>query len=94
MGRQRQRRQRAQRRWRWCRQKVLAWDHRWVGHGSSLGDELEGQMLGRWTSPSAGFLEDVVKECGERVAELCPKFVRGHGIGFSTLQYTLVSVDR
>ena len=52
--------------------------------GSSLGDELAGQVLGRWTSPSAGSLEDVVVECGERVAELCPKFVRGHGIGFST----------
>ena len=29
-------------RWRWCRQSVLAWDHGWVGHGSSLGDELAG----------------------------------------------------
>ncbi len=37
-------------------------------------------MLGRWTSPSAGFLEDVVVEWSERVAELCPKFVRGHGV--------------
>ncbi len=63
---------------------VLAWDHGWVGHGSSLGDELAGQVLGRWTSPSAGFLEDVVVKCGERVTELCPKFVRGHGIRFST----------
>jgi len=71
-------------RWRWCRQRVLAWDHGWVGHGSSLGDELAGQVLGRWTSPSAGFLEDIVVECGERVTELCPKFVRGHGIRFST----------
>ena len=62
---------------------LLAWDHGWVGHGSSLG-ELAGQVLGRWTSPSAGFLKDIVVECGERVAELCPKFVRGHGIGFST----------
>jgi hypothetical protein len=52
--------------------------------GSSLDDKLAGQLLGRWTSPSAGFLEDVVVECGERVAELCPKFARGHGIGFST----------
>jgi hypothetical protein len=52
--------------------------------GSSLGDKLAGQVLGRWTSPSAGFLEDVVVECCDRVAELCPKFVRGHGIGFST----------
>lgn len=71
-------------RWRWCRQRVRAWDHGWVGHGSSLGDELAGQVLGRWTSPSAGFLEDIVVECGERVTELCPKFVRGHGIRFST----------
>jgi len=71
-------------RWCWCRQRVRAWDHLWVGHGSSLGDELAGQVLGRWTSPSAGFLEDIVVECGERVTELCPKFVRGHGIRFST----------
>ena len=80
---------RALRRWRWRRQRVLAWDQGWVWHGSSLGDELAGQVLGRWTSPSAGFLEDVVVEWSERVAELCPKFVRGHGIGFSTLQYHL-----
>jgi hypothetical protein len=39
-------------RWRWCRQRVLAWDHWWVGHGSSLGDELAGQVLGSWTSPA------------------------------------------
>ena len=51
---------------------------------SSLGDELAGQVLGRWTSPSARFLEDIVVECGERVTELYPKFVRGHGLGFST----------
>ncbi len=71
---------------RWRRQRVLVWDHGWVGHGSSLSDELAGQVLGRWMSPSAGFLVDVVVECSERVAELCPKFVRGHGIqvGFST----------
>jgi hypothetical protein len=69
---------------RWRRQRVRAWDHGWVGHGSSLGGELAGQVLGRWMSPSAGFLEYVVVECSERVAELCPKFVRGHGIGFST----------
>ncbi len=68
------------RRWRWRRQRVLAWDHGWVWHGSSLGDELAGQVLGCWTSPSAGFLEDVVVEWSERVAELCPKFVRGYGI--------------
>jgi hypothetical protein len=36
--------------------------------GSSLGDKLAGQVLGSWTSPSAGFLEDVVVECCERVA--------------------------
>jgi hypothetical protein len=35
-------------------------------------------------SPSAGFLEDVVVKCSERVAELCPKFVRRYRIGFST----------
>ncbi len=52
---------------------------------SSLGDELAGQVLDSWTSPSAGFLEDVVVEWSERVSELCPKFVRGHGIGFSTV---------
>jgi hypothetical protein len=52
--------------------------------GSSLGDKLAGQVLGRWTSPSAGFLKDVVVECCERVAKFCLKFVRGHGIGFST----------
>jgi hypothetical protein len=79
-GRQRQRQQGARRRWRWRRQRALAWDHGWVGYGSSLGDELYGQGLGRWTSPRAGFLEDVVVECCERVAELCLKFVRGHGI--------------
>jgi hypothetical protein len=40
------------------------WGHGWVqvGHGSSLGDELAGQVLGCWTSPSAGFLEDIVVE--------------------------------
>ncbi len=75
---------RARWRWRWCRQRVRAWDHGWVGYGSSLGDGLAGQVLGRWTSPSSGFLEDIVVECGERVTELCPKFVRGHGIRFST----------
>jgi hypothetical protein len=37
---QRQRRQGARLRWRWRRQRVLAWDHRWVGHGSSLGEKL------------------------------------------------------
>ena len=55
----------AQLRWRWRHQRVLAWDHWWVGHGSSLGDELAGQVLGRWTSPSARFLEDVVVEWSE-----------------------------
>ncbi len=66
-------------RWRWCRssQRVRAWDHGWVVHGRSLGDELAGQVLGLWTSPSTGFLEDIVVECGERVTELCRKFVRG-----------------
>ncbi len=85
-GRQRQRRQGARWRWHWRRLRVRAWDHWWVWHGSSLGDEPAGQVLGRWTSPSAGFkfLEDAVVECGERVAELSPQFVRGHGIGFST----------
>jgi hypothetical protein len=39
-------------------------------------------MLGRGTSPSAGFLEDVLIKCNESVAELCPNFVRGHGIKF------------
>ena len=43
-------------RWRWCRQRVRAWDHGWVGHGSSLGDELAGHVLGRWTSPAQDFL--------------------------------------
>jgi hypothetical protein len=33
-----------------------------------LGDKLAGQVLGCWTSPRAGFLEDVVVECGGRVA--------------------------
>jgi hypothetical protein len=69
---------------RWRRQRVWAWDHGWVGHGSSLADELARQVLGRWMSPSSGFLEDVVVERSERVAKLCPKFVRGHGIRFST----------
>ncbi len=70
--------------WCWCCQRVLAWDHWWVGHGSSLGDELAGQVLGRWMSPTARFLEDIVVECCERVTELCPKLVRGHGIRFSS----------
>ncbi len=30
--------------------------------------------------PVQDFLEDVVVECCERVAELCLNFVRGHGI--------------
>jgi hypothetical protein len=81
-------------RWRWCRQRVRAWNNWWVGHGSSLGDELAGQVLGRWTSPSAGFLEDGVAECVERVAELCPKFVRGMASDFPHNNITLVSVDR
>ncbi len=33
-------------------------------------------------SPSAGFLEDVLVEIGERTADLCPKIIRGHGIEF------------
>ena len=82
-------------RWCWRRQRVLAWDHGWVGHGSSLGDELAGQVLGRWTSPSAGFLEDVVVEWSERVAELCPKFVRGawHRIFHITISPWFLLID-
>ncbi len=79
--------------WRWRRQSVLAWDHRWVRHGSSLGDELAGQVLGSWTSPSAGFLEDVVAECSERITELCLIFVRGMASNFPHNNITLVSVD-
>jgi hypothetical protein len=74
----------ARQRWPWRRQRVLAWDHWWVGHGSSLRDKLAGQVLGRWTSPSAGFLEDVVVECRRESQSPVQKFVRGHGIGFST----------
>jgi hypothetical protein len=73
----RRRGQGARLRWRWRRRRVQAWDDRWVGNGCSLGDELAGQGLGHWKSPRAGFLEDVLVECCERVAELCPKFVRG-----------------
>ena len=84
LRRQQRHRKGARRRWRWRRQRVRAWDHGWVGNGCSLGDELAGQGLGSGTSPSAGFLEDVVVEWSEKVVELGPKFVRGHGIGFST----------
>ncbi len=49
-------------------------------HGSSLRCKLADQGLGHWTSSSAGFLEDVLVESSERVAELCTKFVSGHGI--------------
>jgi hypothetical protein len=92
--RQRQRWQGARLHWRWRRQKVLAWDHGWVGYGSSLDDELAGQGLGRWTSPSAGSLGDVVVVCGERlgVAELFLKFVRGQLWIFHTT-ITLLFID-
>ncbi len=50
------------------------------GHGCSLRDKLADQGLGHGMSPSAGFLEDVLVESSERVAELCTKFVSGHGI--------------
>ncbi len=67
-----------------------------VGPPVSLGDELAGQVLGRWTFPSAGFLEDVVEECCERVAELYPKFVSWGGMAsdFPHNNITLVSVER
>ena len=48
----------------------------------SLGDELVDQGLGHWTTSSAGFLEDLLVECSERVVEFCPKCVRRHGIEF------------
>jgi hypothetical protein len=53
-------------------------------HRCSLGDKLAGQWqgLGSWTSPRAGFLEDVLVESVEGVAELCPNFANGHGIEF------------
>ncbi len=50
------------------------------GQRCSLGDEFADQGLGHGTSPIAGTLEDRLVELGERVAELCPKFVIGNGI--------------
>jgi hypothetical protein len=46
----------------------------------SIGDELAGQGLGRGTTSSAAFLEDLLVESCERVVEFCPKRVRRHGI--------------
>ncbi len=66
-----------QRHWWWRGWRVLANMQSWT-----LGDKLAGQGLGRRTSPRAGYLEDVLVESGERVEELCPKFVRGYGIKF------------
>ena len=53
-----------------------------VGQECSLGDELADHGLGHGTSPSAGSQEDLLVEMSERVAELCPKFVRGQGIEY------------
>ncbi len=38
------------------------------------------QGLGHGTSPSAGSLDDLHVEIGERVAELCLKSISRHGI--------------
>ncbi len=62
---------------RWRRGRVIVLSGR-IGGG--LGDELADQGLGHRTSPSAGSLEDLLVEIGERVAELCPKSLRGRGI--------------
>ena len=43
-----------------------------LGHGCSLGDELADKGLDHGTTSSAGFLEDVLVESGERVVEICP----------------------
>jgi hypothetical protein len=47
------------------------WDRLRNWHRCSLGDKLAGQGLGSWTCPRAGFLEDVLIESSERVAEFC-----------------------
>ncbi len=63
----------------------------------TLGDELAGQVLGRWTSPSAGFLEDVVVECGESLRESQSSVQNSSGgmaSDFPHNNITLVSVDR
>ena len=53
-----------------------------AGKDAAFGDKPAGQGHGNGTSPSAGILEDVLVEIGERTAELCPKIIRGHGIEF------------
>jgi hypothetical protein len=56
----------------------IYWKYRFQGiHGIGIGI-VDGRQLGSWTSPRAGFLEDVLVERGERVAEFCRKFVRGY----------------
>ncbi len=53
-----------------------------AGKDAAFGDKPAGQGHGNGTSPSAGFLEYVLVEIGERTAELCLKIIRGHGIEF------------
>jgi hypothetical protein len=52
-------------------------------------DKRAGQGLGSWTSPRAGFLEDVLLESCERIAEIYPKFVRGYGTASGTSIWTM-----
>ena len=49
-------------------------------HWSSPRGKLADQGLGHGFSSSTGFLEDDLVESSQRVAELCTKFVSGHGI--------------
>jgi hypothetical protein len=50
--------------------------------GAGKDAALVTNLRDKGTSPSAGFLEDVLVEISERTAELCPKIIRGHGIKF------------
>jgi hypothetical protein len=53
-----------------------------VGSGAGKDAALVTNLRDKGASPSAGILEDVLVEIGERTEELCPKIIRGHGIEF------------
>jgi hypothetical protein len=53
-----------------------------AGKDAALVTNLLDKGMATGHSPSAGFLEDVLVEIGERIAELCPKIISGHGIKF------------
>ncbi len=76
---------------------------RGYGHGTTGGSgteavwvtSLQDKCLAAGCPPSAGFLEDVVVECCERIAELCPKFFWAwHQIFHITISPWFLLIDK